>query len=306
MGGSGPEALANIQATERLNWRGNHRRLGPGEDTSYQATLARNACHFPSESWLRWKEHHEKARAMIEGATDLAGFDKIANDAMVLNAVGEHYLQDSYPRGHLINKGFVMALALDYTSKMTNEARGMGDEQIKAMQDATAHREACQAPQLPQEVVEGDLWSTFSAADFETLKARDPQSALDATVASSGDKEAAELDPSVVNLEQYRTFLNDTWHQKLTNALHDQFCVGGLEMSSPEHPGLFRICGDYNMLRSAEGSAYAGRTSQMSREAITAWHRTSVTSSPSPVAKGSSVRPGRCPPCPRSCASPTR
>src|SRR5262249_34418284 len=61
-GGTGPEALANIAATERLTRGETTGGTGRGEDTSYKATLARNACHFPPESWLRWKEHHEKAR----------------------------------------------------------------------------------------------------------------------------------------------------------------------------------------------------------------------------------------------------
>ncbi len=71
-----------------------------------------------------------------------------------------------------------------------------------------------------------------------------------------------------MSFEQYRKWLNDFWLQKITNTLHDIYCLKGLRVSSPDQRNLFRVYGDANMIRSAEGAEYTARTSQMSRQAI--------------------------------------
>jgi len=107
--------------------------------TSYGATLARNACHFAPESWHAWADLHNqavvKAKAAatkklealaLRGQADAAANpdDKarhqqaaqaaetaatgLANEALLINGFGDHYLQDSYASGHLINKTKIM------------------------------------------------------------------------------------------------------------------------------------------------------------------------------------------------------
>jgi hypothetical protein len=114
--------------------------VGKDPSTDYSSTLARNACHFPPESWHAWADYHTKARALARDAydmqqklaadkakrvapsgivsplTDFAPADARAeeriatkaNEAMVNNGFGDHYLQDSYAAGHLINKTLIM------------------------------------------------------------------------------------------------------------------------------------------------------------------------------------------------------
>ena len=57
--------------------------------------------------------------------------------------------------------------------------------------------------------------------------------------------EASGLAPGSLTFEQYRTWLNDFWLQKITNTLHDIYCLKGLEVSSPDQrepvPGLRRL-----------------------------------------------------------------
>ncbi len=109
---------------------------------SYTATLGRNACHFAPESWHAWATLHREARASaIEAYTkrqqagDLewdhvfeempedvekqiarlrAESQAAANMAMLRNGFGDHYLQDSYAAGHLINKTQVMQWFVQY------------------------------------------------------------------------------------------------------------------------------------------------------------------------------------------------
>jgi len=87
---------------------------GGDPSTTYGATLARNACHFAPESWHAWAQHHQEAEelaresrvALVSGAWETA--EELANEARVVNGFGDHFLQDSYAAGHLINKTKIM------------------------------------------------------------------------------------------------------------------------------------------------------------------------------------------------------
>jgi hypothetical protein len=95
----------------------------------YFAALERNACHFAPYSWTQWEHYHKVARALAAecalgkqnvadmremGADEgvIASDEKKAleagNQALLQNAFGEHYLQDSFAAGHLIDKMGVM------------------------------------------------------------------------------------------------------------------------------------------------------------------------------------------------------
>ncbi|PZO37072.1 MAG: hypothetical protein DCF19_19805 [Pseudanabaena frigida] len=95
----------------------------------YFAALERNACHFAPYSWQQWETYHTRARALaassalgkqnaedirdMEGDEDaIDGIEQQAleesNQALLQNAFGEHYLQDSFAAGHLIDKTGVM------------------------------------------------------------------------------------------------------------------------------------------------------------------------------------------------------
>ena len=49
-----------------------------------------------------------------------------------MNAFGEHYLQDSYAAGHLINKGFVMAVAMEHVVAGDEDGPGYDAAKIRA------------------------------------------------------------------------------------------------------------------------------------------------------------------------------
>ncbi len=263
---------------------GKNGEVGLDASITADATLGRNACHFPPESWLRWRDHHERARALIASATSIPDLEAKANHAIGLNAFGEHYLQDSFAAGHLINKGFVMAVAMEHVSAATKKVRGMDDPKIQALQQATAHSGAYAVPKAAHKRERGKGPAVGPLEDQASMTARDPQSALEAakrkgaaTLGSDNAKSwaakreemsASGINPNSMSFEQYRTWLNDLWLQKITNTLHDKYCLKGLEVSSPDKKGLFRIYGDSNMMRSSEGAEYTAETSLMSRTAI--------------------------------------
>jgi hypothetical protein len=289
----GNAAADVIQTTTML--KGEKKKGETGLDTSIaaDATLGRNACHFPPESWLRWRQHHLRARTLINGAVNLQDLAIRANQAIGINAFGEHYLQDSYAAGHLINKSFVMAVAMEHVSAATKKARGWTDLMIHDVQVGTAHRDAYDVPAAAHlregERTAGQPKTRGTALDKQSsTTARDPQTALEAAKAEGAKKlaqgtsqkgaekaakrkevEATGIAPhSGMTFEQYRVWLNDFWLQKITNTLHDKYCLNGLWVSSPDHPNLFKVYGDASMMKSSLGAEYTAETSQMSRDSI--------------------------------------
>ncbi|HTT90347.1 MAG TPA: hypothetical protein VMF65_12415 [Acidimicrobiales bacterium] len=96
---------------------------GGSDTTSYTATLARNACHFAPESWHSWEDHHHKA---LELAKESYAYGQNGdnrnqalklNEAVLVNGFGDHYLQDSYAAGHLMNKAAIMQMYVRYIDK---------------------------------------------------------------------------------------------------------------------------------------------------------------------------------------------
>ena len=92
-------------------------------------------------SWDSWQTYHEKARQkadesftakmystiLRQSAQDQDGEDEadrvekqskeLANEALALNGFGEHYLQDSFAAGHLINKTKIMQWFTEYLNQ---------------------------------------------------------------------------------------------------------------------------------------------------------------------------------------------
>ncbi len=128
---------AELQHMGYLPGGGKKKALSGDKTTAYASTLVRNACHFAPESWHAWADHHNKAVGLAisaHGKSEAAkGFrqqakddpkssdgynglaiqadkesDSLANEALLTNGFGDHYLQDSYAGGHLINKTQIM------------------------------------------------------------------------------------------------------------------------------------------------------------------------------------------------------
>ncbi len=144
---------------------------------NYAATLARNACHFVPESWHAWSNYHQQARAMAEKASDLKDdldllksgltplfedeveqteeeklqqaaeeeklqneIDEAANEAILLNGFGDHYLQDSYAAGHMINKTLIMKWFVEYLDNNSSKMDFSRDVNWRKVQ-AIAYRQ---------------------------------------------------------------------------------------------------------------------------------------------------------------------
>jgi hypothetical protein len=85
----------------------------------YQGLLSRNACHFAPYSWQRWqhfhneaieqaREHHRLSADPAVGRSIDVFTEEHARRAILAAGYGDHFLEDSFAAGHLINKTLVM------------------------------------------------------------------------------------------------------------------------------------------------------------------------------------------------------
>jgi hypothetical protein len=73
-----------------------------------------------------------------------------------------------------------------------------------------------------------------------------------------------------VQYDEYLDFMNSSFLQKSTNALHNKFCEEGLTVSANAKSKLFKIYGDDAMFQkgASAGLLESGLTAQLSRDAI--------------------------------------
>jgi hypothetical protein len=97
--------------------------LGPKGTAHYSGLLARNACHFAPYTWYRWQASHViardyAARYFNSGSTD----EELRRRARVYHGYADHFLQDSFAAGHLVNKTLVMQWYIEWAALPANEA----------------------------------------------------------------------------------------------------------------------------------------------------------------------------------------
>ncbi|MCW2528954.1 MAG: hypothetical protein JWM76_3814 [Pseudonocardiales bacterium] len=147
-GAQGPRSQeVNAKAYEiRTEKQVNKATTRKGEESEqYFAALERNACHFAPESWRQWRSYHvEAVRLAKQSALDQRKADsgqadgtlddktiqilqknaaRLSNEAMIQNSFGEHYLQDSFASGHLIDKTKIMQW---FTRWLERSGKGLG------------------------------------------------------------------------------------------------------------------------------------------------------------------------------------
>jgi hypothetical protein len=92
------------------------RRLGFAPTDWYASVLARNAGHFAPFSWYRWHSFHLTARALITRSATARGDEREAlrRRARIYAAYADHFLQDSFAAGHLVNKTLVIQWYIEW------------------------------------------------------------------------------------------------------------------------------------------------------------------------------------------------
>jgi len=263
-GAIGPDGetgtMADVQEVRALN--DNTKNLGTNQ---YQSLVARNACHFAPNSWSRWEEFHNQARDMA-----LQGFTKkdqeMIRKAWIINGYADHFLQDSFAAGHLINKTLIMQWFVewvkDYNSKTKKWERNIHLDNA----DKVEHMTTGEQPGLAGRNLYGKAWTPGSAGTTDPQTAEEQGSKQDRMNASGvqagGGKDQSE------EYNNYLAFLNNSVIQSASGALHNYFNSRSLMVSSVAHKDAYQIWGDDTMVASGEGVRIAGETAHMSQQAI--------------------------------------
>lgn len=248
----------------------------------YAGLLARNACHFAPLSWQRWTLYHDEAiqHARVNFAArgavaPLGNLDlevaEAHRQAILTNGYADHFLQDSFAAGHLVNKTLVMQWFVDYLNGLSWVDQpwfGMPDNDVLARMGSGAQPGIAGRDRYGHRPTD----QSSSADRAGGRSALDPQSAqerqdVEGRVAGSGvTGTGAERE---ANYQAYLRFLNSAFLQLAPGAVHDFFNERGLTVVTGTGV-VMRVGGDDTLLAESDqrGAAVAAEAAAMSRLAV--------------------------------------
>jgi hypothetical protein len=275
----GPLAeTAEISAVTMLG-----KRLGFEPASWYASVLARNASHFAPFSWYRWHSFHLMARALIARSADAGGQKREAlrRRARIYAGYADHFLQDSFAAGHLINKTLVIqwyiewlaASGVSYPHQDVLGALTVARQPLlhgPAHYDRAAARLGVTAGQGDGRAgaVPGPPWDPQDVADAPTLDERIAASGV--TGDTSAERRAA--------YAAYLAMLGSGTVQLAVKVAHEYLNKRSLVVAAGPDGPRFRIYGDHTLLASPEGALRTARAAAASRQAITELLRDGETS----------------------------
>ncbi|WP_300603711.1 hypothetical protein [Trebonia sp.] len=264
-------ALAEIGEGFQLARLGSRCGIPPWE--RYPCVVARNAGHFAPFSWYRWQRFHLAARDLIGAAAAVGDHEEreaLRTRARVCAGYADHFLQDSFAAGHLINKMQVMQWYAEWLAGSRFPVPDRG--QLAALTVRAQPYLHGPGHYRPRPAGDGTD-RLLPARDPGTPPVTDPQAALEAATAGermlgSGVKGNDHSERSVA-FARYRTFLASSVAQSAAGVLHGYFNKRSLVVSAGQDGSRYRAWGDWSMLAGAEGAGRAADAAALSRQAIT-------------------------------------
>lgn len=233
----------------------------------YQALVARNACHFAPFNWYRWREFHESASAAAlnahalsrDPATKKEGNQK-SQEAWLNNGYADHFLQDAFAAGHLINKTLVMQWFVEWVEDFNQNPDHKDDPLILENWDKLQTMTVRDQPGLAG----GSLYRGIkSSSDPQTAE---EQASRRERIEASGVQASGGLSKEQA-YQNYLAFLNSAAVQKASGSVHDEFNEKGLEVVSGTGK-RFKLFGDAHMLESSPGAEHAAEAARASQAHI--------------------------------------
>ncbi|WP_308303856.1 DUF4157 domain-containing protein [Streptomyces sp. CB02959] len=233
------------------------RYVGTGGVGHYYGLLARNACHFAPYAWHRWYQFHMISRdyAMRSWQAGEGSNGENRYKAWLYHGYADHFLQDSFAAGHLVNKTLIMQWFVDWVA---DKYIPTGDwNRIKTMTTA-----------LQPGLAPNDMYTSWPY----TGTTKDPETGQEMATyetrrAASGVSSVSGSDLGTA-YSNYLTFLTNSVTQASTAALHDYYNEQSLWVSSPAHTTPFQIWGDDTLLKSGDGVRIASETAKLSQQAL--------------------------------------
>jgi Domain of unknown function (DUF4157) len=256
---------AEVAAVEALG-----KRCGFTPPNRYSAVLARNAAHFVPFSWYRWHSFHLMARELIERSAMVGGAqqERLRLRAQIYAGYADHFLQDSFAAGHLINKTLVMQWYIEWLAES-----GVSYPHHDVLTSMTVARQPLvhgpdhynRSHVRLGEATAGRIggvpcppWDPQDIADTPTLEDR---------IAASGliGGSARELRAAYA---AYLTMLGSGTVQLAAKVAHEYLNKHSLIVSSGPDGPAFRLYGDHTLLAGEDGALRAAQAAAASRRAI--------------------------------------
>jgi hypothetical protein len=232
--------------------------IGPNHTNHYTALVGRNACHFAPFSWYRWAEFYALARqfaSQAHAATDPTARARFTYSAWLNHGYADHFLQDSFAAGHLVNKTLVMQWFLEWVNDKWYVPVAKWDS-VKMM--TTARQPGLAARGLYGPSNPGLVRDPQTAEEQISLQARMNMSGVRADGSTT----------QASSYQNYLAFLGSTVVQSASGALHDYFNASSLTVTSNAIGTPFQIWGDDTMLNGGDGVRIASDTAHMSQQSI--------------------------------------
>ncbi|MBO0804456.1 MAG: hypothetical protein J2P25_15445, partial [Nocardiopsaceae bacterium] len=255
------------------------RRCGFPPWECYQSVVSRNAGHFAPFSWYRWQESHLRARQFARQAhraKDPGERSRLTARAWIFAGYADHFLQDSFAAGHLINKTLVMQW---YAELLAGSRLPVPERRRLAAMTAAAqpwlHGPGYYRPvpddRDPDRLVPSPTPGAPAVAD--------PQAAAEAAtledrVAASGVA-GNDFAERMVAYTSYLALLRSSVVQAVAGTIHGYLNENSLVVAAGPDGDRYRMWGDWSMLHGEDGgndgeeaAARAAEAGQLSRQAI--------------------------------------
>ena len=242
------------------------RRCGFAPWKLYSSAVGRNAGHFAPFSWYRWRSFHLMARELIARSLAVAGDDreKLRTRARIYAGYADHFLQDSYAAGHLVNKTLVMQWYVEWLADARvpcldrHVLARMTTSRQPFLHGPDHYDRVAGGPGAPDGASSRPPWDPQSVVEAPTLEARIEASG----VIGSCDQERRDA------YAAYLTMLGSSVAQLAASLLHGYFNKRSLVVAAGPDGPPFRIPGDRTLLAGGDGALHAFGATAASRRAI--------------------------------------
>lgn len=237
----------------------------------YSSVVGRNASHFAPFSWYRWQSFHLKARELIERSAGAPSDERsqLRRKAQLYAGYADHFLQDSFAAGHLINKTLVMQWYIEW---LLESRLPLADRALLARM--TCERQPMlHGPDLYYPEPAEDGQRLYPRGNTDPLAVTDPQTTVEeatlaARIKASGVTGTTPEDRQT-GYVRYLALLGSGVAQLSAGVAHALFNKDSLVVASrPEGP-RYQLWGDRTLFAGEEGAAQAALAAHASRQAIT-------------------------------------
>jgi Domain of unknown function (DUF4157) len=236
----------------------------------YSSVVGRNASHFAPFSWYRWQAFHLKARELIKRSAATSGEERsqLRRTAQVYAGYADHFLQDSFAAGHLINKTLVMQWYIEWLLK---SRLPLADRALLSPMTCE-HQPMLHGPDLYHPDPGADGERLYPCGNTDTLAVTDPQTAIEGATLEERIKASgitgATLADRQAGYVRYLALLGSGVAQLSAGIVHAYFNKNSLVVASQPAGPRYRLWGDRTLFAGEDGAVQAAIAAHESLQAI--------------------------------------